>query len=362
MIKTTAIDLINPESMMITWDTGRRCNYDCSYCEATRHDNHSAHPSLDSLITTYNFIERWADLYNNKRQDPITPAINFTGGEPTVNPNFWNLVDKIKSTNKFRLSLTTNGAWSDKHQNKIINNFSGVTISYHAEAHESLRKQVLRNILSLHENKIWLQVNLMLHVDHWDHCIEVYEYLKSHNISVKPRPIGDGNISRSGWFIDSDGSQRRTSHSYTQLQQEWFWKEMGVEKKAESSNEGTELGRGCCGGRCLSGKVNDSWQSIKLVDNKFNNWLCTVDWFFLHIDQATGLIYHHQTCQAKHDGGIGPIGHISQANELIEDLRVRLVDPKPIICPNQKCGCGMCVPKAKHRDDFIPMWNRLVRI
>lgn len=28
MIKTTAINLVNPEPMMVTWDTGRRCNYD----------------------------------------------------------------------------------------------------------------------------------------------------------------------------------------------------------------------------------------------------------------------------------------------------------------------------------------------
>ena len=57
MIETTAINLINNEPMMVTWDTGRRCNYDCSYCEITRHDNKSPHHTLEEYIKTFEFIK-----------------------------------------------------------------------------------------------------------------------------------------------------------------------------------------------------------------------------------------------------------------------------------------------------------------
>ena len=53
-----------------------------------------------------------------------------------------------------------------------------------------------------------------------------------------------------------------------------------------------------------------------------------------------------------HDGNSGAIGFLKDADRLIEDLKKRLENPKPIICPNVKCGCGMCAPKAKSPDDF----------
>jgi MoaA/NifB/PqqE/SkfB family radical SAM enzyme len=240
MIKTTAINLINPEPMMVTWDVGRRCNYNCSYCESSRHDNNSRLHSLDEFISTFRFIKSWTGLYNSQRKLKSQTNINFTGGEPTVNNNLYKLVEHIKKDDEtFNLSLTTNGAWNTKFTNKILDNFNGVTVSYHAEAHESLKNLAIQNIKELHKHNIWLQVNVMLHMDYWDECAEVYKILKEEGIRVNPRPIGDGNITRSGWFVDADGSQRRTSHPYTSSQQEWFWKEMGIDSKSSSNQEGT---------------------------------------------------------------------------------------------------------------------------
>lgn len=293
-------------------------------------------------------------IYDSHRKYPTDYTnINFTGGEPTLNPNFWVLVDHIKQDQKnFRLSLTTNGAWNRKFTKKITENFGGVTVSYHAEGHPNLKKVVLDNIKELNKSDIWLQVNVMLHVDHWKECINVYNDLKCLGIKTNPRPIGDGGITKSGWFLDVDGSLRRTSHSYTREQKEWFWKEMGINKKPSTSGSGESLGRACCGGRCINGKVNDEWQEVKLVETNFKDWYCSVDRYFLHIEQHTGLVYHHQTCQALHGKKRGPLGHLDDKNSMIRDLKKRLKDPSPIICPNQRCGCGMCVPKAKDFNEF----------
>jgi organic radical activating enzyme len=354
MIKTTAITLSKPESMMVTWDIGRRCNYDCSYCESSRHDNVSSFHNFKELKETFNFIKSWSSIYNSHRSIPTEKTnINFTGGEPTLNPDFWKLISYINKNNQeFQLSLTTNGAWNKKYTKKIIGYFSGVTVSYHAEGHPKLKKLVIDNILELHKSNTWMQVNVMLHADHWDECVSVYNMLKQKGIKVNPRPIGDGNIIRKGWFLDSDGSMRKTSHTYSQLQQEWFWEQSGITQKSFQQTEGESLGRSCCGGRCLQGKVNDEWKLIKLVDTNFKDWYCSVDWYFLHVDQHTGLIYHHQTCQALHEKKTGSLGHLKDQEKIIEDLKVRLKNPSPIICPNQRCGCGMCVPKAMSLEDY----------
>jgi MoaA/NifB/PqqE/SkfB family radical SAM enzyme len=262
---------------------------------------------------------------------------------------------------EFQLSLTTNGAWNSKYTQKIIDRFHGVTVSYHAEGHPELKKQVLKNIIALRDAGLWMQINVMLHVDHWEECIDVYKSLKRHQIKVNPRPIGDGVTERSGWFIDADGSNRRTSHEYDKFQQQWFFDEMGLKGSAEEIKAGTQLGRACCGGRCLQGKVNDQWQEVKLVNTEFKDWNCMVDWYFLHIDQHTGSVYHHQTCQAKHEGQRGSIGNLNDTQNMLSGLSKRLENPTPIVCPNQRCGCGMCIPKAKERSDFDLLWNDIVR-
>jgi MoaA/NifB/PqqE/SkfB family radical SAM enzyme len=362
VIKTTAIKLVHPEPMMVTWDLGRRCNYDCTYCEATRHDLVSPHHTLDEFIKTFEFIKSWTSLYNNARRIPSHTNINFTGGEPTVNPSFWKLVKYINEDKNFHLSLTTNGAWASKHTKDIVENFKGITVSYHAEADPTLRNRVIENILKLYNSGVWLQVNVMLHTDHWNHCVSVYEKLKSYGIKTNPRPIGDGIVERTSWFIDSDGSMRRTSHAYTSEQQQWFFDQMGFKETPQEIKQGTQLGRACCGGRCTVGKVSGEWKDVKLVNTNFKDWSCTVDWYFLHIDQHTGTVYHHQTCQALHNGKQGPVGYLKEADKMLADLSNRLSNPQPIICPNQKCGCGMCVPKAESNEDFNDMWKSIVRI
>ncbi len=230
MIQTTAIKLSRPEPLMVTWDIIRRCNLDCTYCESTRHDNYSKLPELEELKKTFNFVDQYADLYNSKRVDQTITNIDFTGGEPTINPDFWPLVDYIKERKKFRLSLTTNGTWGPKFTQRILDNFSHATVSWHAE--DPLNKRTIENILALHTAGMSLQVNVMLHCDHFEQATLICAMLKEKGIKVNPVPIGDGNIVRKGWFIDADGTNRRTSHEYTEAQQDWFYSWMGQTSKA----------------------------------------------------------------------------------------------------------------------------------
>lgn len=340
-----AVKLKEFERFMVTWDTGRRCNFDCSYCEISRHDNISSPHSYDELLRTFEFVKEYTTIY----ADLVN--INFTGGEPTINPAFWQLAEHINSNEtRFRLSLTTNGAWHPRNTDRIAQLFEGVTVSYHTEGHPKLKKQTLDNIKLLHEKGIWLQVNVMLHTDNWAEGVQICEELKSLGIMHNPRPIGDGNIERKGWFIDADGSNRRTSHDYTDEQQDWFFNYTGVQKPSSGVKAGTELGRKCCGGRCVQGKVNNEWQEVSFIDTHFKGWYCSVNKYFLHIDQHTGDVFHHQTCQALHSGLRGPLGHINNTQEILDYARTN--KDRTIVCPNTRCGCGMCVPKAKDLADY----------
>lgn len=335
-MKVDAVKLSSPERFMVTWDVGRRCNFDCSYCEISRHDNVSLLHPYQELLDTFVFIKEYTS-------DQLV-NINFTGGEPTVNNSFWKLAEHIHETeNRFRLSLTTNGAWHPNNTSKIAEWFEGVTVSYHAEGHATLKKQTLDNIKLLHQTGIWLQVNVMMHVDHFIECVEVCNELKSLGIKHNPRPIGDGNIERKGWFIDTDGSQRRTSHDYTSDQEQWYSNYLGI-------TSGPKDSRGCCGGRCIEGKINGEWKKVSFINTNFKDWYCSVDKYFLHIEQHTGNVYHHQTCQALHNGQRGPIGNLKDTDKIL--MYKKENKNKIIVCPNERCGCGMCVPKSKNLEDF----------
>ena len=115
--------------------------------------------------------------------------------------------------------------------------------------------------------------------DYFEEATTLCEMLRGQGVKVNPVPIGDGNILRKGWFIDADGTNRRTSHEYTEKQQEWFYIWMGQSCKVNQSVEGTNIGRACCGGRCTEGLVDNKWQEVKLVDNWFKNWYCSCSWY-----------------------------------------------------------------------------------
>lgn len=351
MEKVTAINLLNFKPFMVTWDVGRRCNFDCTYCDSTRHNTYSAPTQLKNLISTFEFIQKYVDLYKFKDLN-----INFTGGEPTVNPKFWDLVTYIKANSNFTLGLTTNGTWHVKHTDFILNNFKGLTFSWHAEADKQLRERAISNAITLKNLGSWVTVNVMLHTDHWDESVDAYYRLKEAGVYAIPTPLGDGVEDRTEWFKDSEGVLRRTGHKYTPEQYAWYWKEKGISTTdAEKILSGAKLGRGCCGGRCMEGKT-DVWKPITHVDNHFKDWFCTVNYYFMHIEEHTRLVYHHQTCQATFNGR-GPIGSLDNTDEILKNTAEYLKNPKPIVCPNNRCGCGMCVPKAKEWKDFEKLWK-----
>lgn len=331
-------------SFVITWDLGRRCNFDCSYCPVHRHDNFSNHASLIELKNTCDFLFEYISLISQHRHNKDF-YISFTGGEPTVNPNFIKFAEYLKNEwkNKFekditiKLDVTSNGAMSEKIATSIIKNFDHVTISYHAESDEITKKNVLDRILQLHQGKVDMKVNVMMHAKHFDECVKVCDILKENNVKYIPRPIGE----------DPD-SMLATAHKYSDEQKQWY---------SDFFNTPiTPTTRPCCGGRSFTLCNNEESIETKVIGfRNFKDWHCSVNWYFLHIEQQTDLIYHHQTCQATFDGKRGSIGTISNYKDIVNTLKFNLDNKQmpTIVCPNNLCGCGLCVPKSKHKDQYL---------
>ena len=372
----TAINLLDGDNLTITWDVGRRCNYDCTYCPPHRHDNFSPHADLETLKKTGQFVFDYAELLMPyKKTKRIN--INFTGGEPTNNPNFLAFGEWLQQTFKekyedkfwMNLTITSNGAFGRKMADSVCENYGFMTISYHAEAHPSLKKQVVDNIYYFTERKFPIKINVMFHAEYWDECVELCQQFERDGIGYVPRMIGEHEDSKNSY-----------AHRYTDEQLKWmkdYWADKNaalnkkptvtsmstsepVPEKKEDKKFARQLGRPCCGSRTM--EICDTggcWSKSTFLEfAKFRNWQCSVNWFFLHIEQQTDTIWHHQTCQARFDGTRGPIGSISECDKIIDELRNNLENKTmPIITcplgPGKHCGCGMCTPKSIERNSLM---------
>lgn len=128
-------------------------------------------------------------------------------------------------------------------------------------------------------------------------------------------------------------------------------------EKQNNKIEGCSIGRPCCGSRNMI-FYNDAKKVAKSTFTNYRNfhgWYCSVNWFFLHLEQQTDSVYHHQTCQAKFDGTRGSIGKISNGDEILKELEKQLKEESmpTIICPKKsECGCGLCVPKSTKKEFY----------
>lgn len=369
------IDLLTGKVFQVTWDTGRRCNYDCSYCPAHRHDNFSKHATLEELKNNVDFLFEYTDLYMTYRKFKEA-NFGFTGGEPTVNPHFIPFAQYLKQQYEEKyadrweagFALTTNGAMSEKMGQAVMENFGHATVSYHAESDDKLKQQVKDRILQFHYqgnmHNFTVSVNVMFHAEYFDECVELCEFLRAHDVDFVPRVIGE-----------EPDSKPTFAHKYSEEQLQWFkdyWKRKNEEKreqeitwalsaasdKTENKQKiiGNNIGRPCCGSRDMLLFNGANIRRSNFVDfREFKGWNCSVNWFFLHLEQQTDSIYHHQTCQARFDGKRGRIGQLSKGKELIAELRKNLeAGTLPtIICPKQTCGCGLCAPKSMQQDRFF---------
>ena len=390
-------DANNPTKMVV-WDLGRRCNFDCSYCTGWMHSTTAPFNKLDQYKRTADFIDGYYSIYEQFHKVKFRPVLSFTGGEPAINPDFFPLVEYLKKEYPhFVLNLTTNGTWSKRRAQFLLDNMDSITVSYHCEGNDKQRKLVRENLIWMRRriaNPHKLKVNVMMHVDHWEDCIDLIDnVLRPHGIKFIPRTIGDDGRNRYEWFKDIDGQMRRTSHKYSKKQMDYiknYWQDknekVGDSTKLKTSDDGDvrKIGRPCCGGRCMTTKRVDNSEerdTMFIDQSNFEGWNCMVNWFFLHIEEDKDVAYHHQTCMAKtsdtpavdigpllehvtsFSDNRGPICNLTRSDEYLlwlEEKVRREGRPPTMVCPNKHCGCGICVPKARKPEDFKKLMDKYI--
>lgn len=159
----------------ITWDIGRRCNYHCSYCPPSTSNDYESHKSWSSL-------QQAADLLilgfcRGKRGRWI-----FTGGEPTINPNFMTLAKYLSEEFRHGVFTQTNGSRPKEYLMELLR-YSSIGFSVHLQ--EANLPKLSETILALAAYKVQtpemqrrtINVRIMVAPGHFSTAKSFYDQL-----------------------------------------------------------------------------------------------------------------------------------------------------------------------------------------
>jgi len=134
------------------------------------------------------------DVENEKKEidNPEIQKVNFFGGEPTIQKEFWDLFEFCKDKGKF-VSLSTNGRlfMYDKYAQKI-KNIDLVNVSLYGDTsyvHENITQakdsfdQTVKGIKNLVKYNIPTMVNVVIMKPNYQQLIEIIDFVD--NLKVK---------------------------------------------------------------------------------------------------------------------------------------------------------------------------------
>lgn len=352
-----AIDPNNRITFLLDWELTMKCNLDCSYCATGLyggHDNTTRHPPLDQCVRTIDFMFKYVDLYMSSKPKAIKYVVlNVYGGESLHHPNIIEILNEVRNRYqqlyadcwKLIVTTTTNAILPDKKLQKIIPLIDEFTVSYHSENSVKQKQQFKNNLLAIANSGKKQKCIVLMHEDPalFQDSINIIQWLKENNIRDLPRQLDD-NVGTAD------------KRNYHQKQIIWFddlykTKNFGLQDtplRHSTKTNLTDVGRACCGGRQTCQDQNYKQRHF-YVENKFTDWYCSVNHFFVYIKQVNGEIYVNKDCKMNFQGQVGPIGNLSDTEKILADLETGLYTKSlPIIqCKKHTCLCGLCAPKAK---------------
>lgn len=363
----------NIPSFLLDWEVTKKCNLDCSYCptdiETGGHDNNSKHPNLEECLKTIEFMYEYVDLYmEHKKSSQRKVILNVYGGESLFHPNIVEILqacrDKYKSyADKWELTITTttNAVINKNIWSNIIPLIDEFTVSYHAEHLPKQSKLFFNNLFTLKELNKRVKVVVMMHADLelWKNSIAAIEFCQTNNIRYLAKPYDNPDLSYSDEQYDYIKNYWITNTNTKNLvESKQRLESIGNKDRVISVNEG----RACCGGRKLA--LNNSLSSsVTFVPRQgFKDWYCSVNWFFLYVQQVTGKVYTNRDCRTSFNSKVEPLGYLENTSQMIDQLKDHLTDKTlPVIkCVKSICVCGYCAPKAENISDFKELISRNV--
>lgn len=287
------------DSVKVEWNLSKRCNYDCSYCPESIHDNTSPHTDIEILKST---VDKLVTLGK-----PI--RLSFTGGEPCVHPKFKELVTYCKHVGINWINVTTNGTLPIKFYSSLP--VDHMVFSLHFE-HDHLR--VMSTIINVHSQVTFpIIVNVMAHHKYIPSVKMAVSDLSNHNVPHVVRRVR--------WTEDDHNVFDDMRYDGKDL--EWL---LNYNSTAQPN--------------CV---INDDRNQmyhandiIKLHKNGFKGWSCNAGIESLMINWDGEV--HRATCRVG-----GSLGNIYTGTFVVPN--------EPVNCTRDWCTCAADIPLTKIKNE-----------
>jgi hypothetical protein len=284
-------------SIKVEWNLGKRCNYDCSYCPSSIHDNTSPHTDIEILKST---VDNLITLGK-----PI--RLSFTGGEPCVHPKFLELVKYCKHVGINWISVTTNGTLPYEFYSTL--EADQIVFSIHLEFDWRRVFNTVESVVDLTNKKVVAQI--MAHHDYMDAVLQLRARCLLAHIPNTIRRIrwtqGDHDLFDDMRYNLTDSEWLNEQEATVQPNTLLFYKDKPMEQR----------------------HANDV---IKLHLNKYKDWSCNAGIESLMINWDGDV--HRATCRVG-----GSLGNIYEGNFVAPS--------EPITCDRNFCTCAADIPLSK---------------
>lgn len=342
-----------------------KCNLDCDYCETGTyggHDNTTSHPVLDECVRSIDFMFAYVDLYMSSRISSLkTVVLNVYGGEALHHPDIVSILQaahhrhqQYQSRWNLTVTVTTNAVISSKKLTTVLPLIDEFTVSYHAGATAKQKQQIRDNLLTIGQR---CKCVIMMAPQRFEDAVEHVAWCKQNRIRYLAKQI--------------DHPLEQTQFNYNVQQVHWFKSayhtrshgaqpaDPKLSHDAHNQIDLADTGRACCGGRTFCSDQNYR-STTAFVDNKFPDWYCSVNHFFLYVKQVNGEIYTNKDCKMNFDGNVAPIGTLAQSQTLLDQTQAWLDSrTMPVIqCKKYRCSCGLCAPKARDLDTYTSIMRK----
>ena len=284
--------------------------------------------------------------------------LNVYGGEALHHPNIGEILrtchdryQKYKDRWRLTITTTTNNIVNERKFLKIISYIDEFTVSYHTENTDKQKALFKNNILAIKNAGKRVKCVVLMHPgsNKFVDAQNMINWCQDNDIKYLPRQL--------------DHVPVRVEFNYKKQQSTWL-SNLYDEKSYKTSTDiflkpvGNKVdlsdsGRACCGGRQVCQNQNYKQRNF-FVQNKFPDWYCSVNEFFLYIKQVNGEIFVNKDCKMNFAGKVAPIGNLRDADTLLETTKNHFQNKTmPVIqCKKTMCWCGLCAPKAKNLGPF----------
>jgi len=307
--------LAYPYRVHWNWELSYRCNYKCSYCPWWQKADKEKNNFFDTVS-----IDKWRNIWDGIFNKYWCSHIRFSGGEPTIYPNFFELISMLLE--KHTVDITTNLSFDIlKFTEKIKPGAISISASFHPEFDKI--EAFLEKVLFLHKNGYPSTISYVAYPPHFDKM----RYFKS---TAENEKIIFKIIPYQGKF-----NNKKYPQDYT-LQEKILMDEISNDSENSHVN-----------------KLNMRWNEWNIKKDKAEKSkkgsLCRMGQMYAKICPDGKVV---RCCAVDKNGShVGILGNIT-------DEGLRLLD-EPSLCEADSCPCFKSMLVGFEEDKWMPLWEAL---